>query len=361
MTVMKILRTALVRVSPAALVVMMAVPASAQSGSVGNRSQSTSGVNTTDIQRLQDQVYDTSNEVARLRSRDQGLADRLQSQLDDARDEVIYLRVKLRKEGSVSRSEYNDVRSHVESVRSEARGEATRQGSSNWGTNSGSTSGTGYGTGSSSSGGYGSGSSSSNSGYGTGSGTGTSGSGSYGGGTSSDQYPRPNTSTRRNEIPAGQEVDVRIERELNSATAQVEDRFTGTTVVDLYQDNNVLIPAGSTLRGVISSVNKATRTDRKGSLTVAFDQLTINGRSYPIRGTVTQAIESEGIKGEVGKIGAGAGVGAILGGILGGAKGALLGVLIGGGGTIAATEGKDVTLPAGSILRVKFDQPITLR
>ena len=45
-----------------------------------------------------------------------------------------------------------------------------------------------------------------------------------------------------------------------------------------------------------------------------------------------------------GKIGAGAGVGAIIGGILGGVKGALLGVLIGGGGTIAATEGKDVKL-----------------
>jgi hypothetical protein len=67
------------------------------------------------------------------------------------------------------------------------------------------------------------------------------------------------------------------------------------------------------------------------------------------------------MKGEVGKIGAGAGVGAIIGGILGGAKGALLGVLIGGGGTIAATEGKDVTLPAGAVLRVRFDQPLAIR
>ena len=48
-------------------------------------------------------------------------------------------------------------------------------------------------------------------------------------------------------------------------------------------------------------------------------------------------------------------IGAIIGGIIGGAKGALLGVLIGGGGTIAATEGKDVTLPAGTILRVSLD------
>ena len=55
------------------------------------------------------------------------------------------------------------------------------------------------------------------------------------------------------------------------------------------------------------------------------------GRAYPIRATVTQALESEGIKGEAGKIGAGAGVGAIIGAILGGAKGALAGILIGGG------------------------------
>jgi hypothetical protein len=95
-------------------------------------------------------------------------------------------------------------------------------------------------------------------------------------------------------------------------------------------------------------------------MTVAFDQVTINRQAYPIRGTVTQAIESEGIKGEAGKIGAGAGVGAIIGGILGGFKGALAGILIGGGGTIAATEGKDVDLPAGTVLRVRLDSGLNL-
>ena len=328
---------------------LLAQPASAQSGSSArNQSQSQSSITTFDIQRLQDQVYDASNEVSRLRSRDQGLADRLQGQLDDLRDEVIYLRVKMRKEGNVSRNDYNDVRAHVDSVRAEARGDASRQndnvrqGSSNWPA-------AGSGSGS---GGYGSGS---------GSGSGSSSGGVYGGTSDSQNPNRPNAPVRRNEVPAGQEVDVRIERELSSSTAQTEDRFNATTVVDLYQGNDVLIPAGSTLRGVVSSVNKATRTDRKGSLTVAFDQITIRGRNYPIRGTVTQALESEGIKGEAAKIGAGAGVGAIIGGIIGGAKGALIGVLIGGGGTIAATEGKDVTLPAGSVLRVQFEQPLAVR
>src|SRR3954471_2268362 len=108
-------------VGPMALVVAMASPAAAQydqqSASGSNRQTVTSA----EIQRLQDQVYDASNEVSRLRSRDQALADRLQSQLDDARDETIYLRVKMRREGSVTRSDYNDVRTHVDSIRSQAR------------------------------------------------------------------------------------------------------------------------------------------------------------------------------------------------------------------------------------------------
>lgn len=302
-----------------ALLLTLALPAMARA-QPGYGSARTS-ITPTDVQRLQDQVYDVGNEIARLRGRDQRLADTLQPQLDDLRDEVIYLRVKLRKEGMVSRAEYEDVRSRVESIRAQARGETMRQGQSTW--------------------------------------TSAPQGADISGGT--QDAPRPPATVRRNEVPAGTQLDVRLERDLSSATAQVEDRFIATTVVDLYQGNDVLIPAESWLRGVVSSVNKATRTDRKGSLTVAFDQITVNGRSYPMHGTVQQALESEGIRGEAGKIGAGAGVGAIIGGILGGAKGALLGILIGGGGTIAATEGEDVTLPAGTVLRVQLDQPIQIR
>jgi hypothetical protein len=131
-------------------------------------------------------------------------------------------------------------------------------------------------------------------------------------------------------------------------------------MVDLRDGDRVIVPAGSTMRGIVRSVDKATRLDRKGSLTVVFERITIRGRSYPIRATVAQALESEGIRGEAGRIGAGAGVGAIVGAILGGGKGALAGILIGGGGVIAATEGKDVELPAGTILRVRFDSELRL-
>ncbi|HTI36149.1 MAG TPA: hypothetical protein VL484_01210 [Vicinamibacterales bacterium] len=313
--------------APVALVALLSAPALAQAGS---GTQSTP-VTASDIQRLQDDLYAASGDVSAERSHDRAQADRLQARLDDLRDEVTYLKVKLRREGSVTRADYDDVRNRIQDVRAQARGEASGTASDNpsLSTNSGRSS------------------------------SSAQQAGGYAGGT--QDAPQPQRQAKPGEVPAGQQLDVRLETELSSGTAQVEDRFRATTVVDLYQGNDVLIPAGSTLRGVVSSVDKATRTDRKGSLTLAFDQITIRGRNYQMRGTVEQALESEGIKGEATKIGVGAGVGAVIGGILGGAKGALLGVLVGGGGTIAATPGKDVTLPAGTVLRVRLDQPIQVR
>lgn len=162
------------------------------------------------------------------------------------------------------------------------------------------------------------------------------------------------------ELPAGTEMDVRLLTPLSSGTAQVEDRVEASTLVDLYKGDQVLVTSGSLLTGHITSVDRATRTDRTGSLTIRFDRLAAGGRTYDIRATVTNAMESEGLKGEKARIGAGAGVGAVLGGILGGLRGAIAGILIGGGGAVMATEGKDVELPAGTVLRVRLDTPVTL-
>jgi hypothetical protein len=162
-------------------------------------------------------------------------------------------------------------------------------------------------------------------------------------------------------IPAGQELDVRLQSTLSSETATREQRFETTTAVDLMQNGRVLVPAGSTVRGVVSGVDKADRLDRAGSLTLSFDQMVVNGREVPIRATATQVFESGGIREEAGTAGVGAGVGGIIGGVLGGVKGAILGAVIGAGGAIAATDGKDITLPAGSIVRIRLDSAANIR
>lgn len=163
---------------------------------------------------------------------------------------------------------------------------------------------------------------------------------------------------QRGVIPVGTELDVRLNTSLSSETAKLEQRFEATTAVDVMQNGQVLIPAGSIVRGVVSDVKPAGRVDRTGSLTLSFDEMEIRGRRTPIRGMATQVFQSGGIREEVGTAGAGAGIGGVIGGILGGVKGAVLGAVIGAGGAIAATDGKDINLPAGTIVRLRFDQQV---
>jgi hypothetical protein len=179
--------------------------------------------------------------------------------------------------------------------------------------------------------------------------------------TEAPSQPTTVSGARQGQIPAGQELDVRLQNSLSSESATVEQRFETTTAVDLMQNGRVLVPAGSTVRGVVSNVKKAGRIDRSGSLTLSFDQMVVNGRETPIRATATQVFESGGIREEKGTAGVGAGAGAIIGGVLGGLKGAILGAVIGAGGAIAATDGKDITLPAGAIVRIRLDQAVNVR
>jgi len=274
--------------------------------SLGTARAQNQTVTSTDLQRLQDALADATRDVSGSRARDAALANRLENELGDLRDEVAYVRVKVRKSEPVARSEYFDLRDRIDELRSRARGEGARPGAG-----------------------------------------GTTATGS--------------ANASGLDVPAGTEFDVRLSQSLSSSTNLVEDRFEATTLVDLRQGDRIIVPAGAVMRGIVSSVTKTSRTERTGKMTVAFDQVTIGRRAYPIRATVTQAIESEGIKGETSRIGAGAGVGAVIGGILGGVKGAIAGILIGGGGTVAATEGKDVDLPAGTILRVRMDSGLDLR
>jgi hypothetical protein len=178
--------------------------------------------------------------------------------------------------------------------------------------------------------------------------------------TTAPAGPAEVNASTRGVIPVGQELDVRLQSALSSETAAVEQRFEATTVVDLMQDGRVLVPAGSLVRGVVSAVEPAGRIERAGRLTLSFDRMTIRGREYTIRGMATQVFESGGIREEVGTVGAGAGVGGVIGGLIGGLKGAVLGAVIGAGGAIAATEGKDIHLPAGSMVRIRLDSAVNV-
>src|SRR4051812_695718 len=159
--------------------------------------QSSTSVTTTDIQHLQDSIYDASRDIAQARSRDAALASQLQAELDDVRDDATYLRVKLRRNEPIASTEYAEVRDRIDNIRSRARGDSA--------------------------GGY------------------TPPAGSRG---DQDRWPSsspsssPETVRSRNpnEIPVSTEFDVRLQNPLSSRTAQPEDHFEATTMVDLQDE-----------------------------------------------------------------------------------------------------------------------------
>lgn len=161
-------------------------------------------------------------------------------------------------------------------------------------------------------------------------------------------------------VPVGKELDVRLQSSLSSGTAKNEQRFEATTVADAIQGDKVLIPAGSVVRGVVSDVTAAGRIDRTGSMKLTFDRITINNQAHQIRAMATQVFQSGGLRDDKTTAGAGASIGGVIGGLAGGVSGALLGAAIGAGGAVASTEGKNIDLPAGTVIRIRFDSPLDL-
>jgi hypothetical protein len=253
-------------------------------------------VTAADLTRLETTASGIQTQAEALRRTDPTLAADVEKSLQDLSDEITYLKVKLRREGSVTREDYSSLRDRLETLRVRAEGQKVAA--------------------------------------------------------------QPVlTDENGTVVPVGTEFDVRLQAPISSATAKVEQRFEATTILDYSQGGRVLIPAGSVMRGFVSSVQAAGKLDRRGSLTLSFDELRVNDRSVRLRASVTKALESNAASDNT-RVGAGAAVGAIIGAVLGGVKGALLGVVVGGGGTMAATEGADVDLAAGTVLRIRLDQPL---
>ncbi|MEZ5315976.1 MAG: hypothetical protein R2752_01100 [Vicinamibacterales bacterium] len=257
-------------------------------------------VTSADLARLEATATEIRRQADTLKASDPTLAAEVEKSLTTLDEDITYLRVKLRRNEVVTRDEYGSLRDRLETLRIRATGKPATM-------------------------------------------------------TAPVTEPEGKAFT----VPVGTQLDVRLQTPLSSATAKAEDRFEATTVVDFTMGNDVVIPAGSLVRGFVSSVRPAGRLDRKGSLTLSFDELRIGQTSRRLRASVVQALDGK-MGEDATRIGAGAIVGGIIGGLLGGGKGALLGVLVGGGGTIAATEGSDVELPLGTILRIRVDEALEI-
>jgi hypothetical protein len=196
--------------------------------------------------------------------------------------------------------------------------------------------------------------------------------------------PRPAPATPRASgetvtIPAGTRLPVVLQNGISTQSAKPGDSVYFQTAFPVTQENRILIPVGSYVRGEVIEAKRPGRVKGRGEIRLRLDTLILpNGYTINLNAAPTGAdtggkekVDSEGkIEGGSNKGGdaatiarttaAGATIGAIADRT---AKGAGLGAGAGGLAGLAAvllTRGPDVQLPRGTSLDIVLERSLTL-
>jgi hypothetical protein len=174
---------------------------------------------------------------------------------------------------------------------------------------------------------------------------------------SDDQYPASPVS----QVEPGTNISVRTNEtiETHSRDGRI---YYGRTVDNVRGgDGQIAIPRGSDVELIV-------RRARDNDLILDIESITSYGQRYAID-TQAQRIESSdrsgiGANKRTGEfVGGGAVLGTIIGAIAGGGKGAAIGAAAGaaaGAGGQVLTQGREVRVPAESILNFRLDRPLLI-
>ncbi len=190
------------------------------------------------------------------------------------------------------------------------------------------------------------------------------------------QQPPPPAQLIR--IPAGTHVAVVLENGISTGSAKAGDSVYFHTSFPITQDNHIVIPVGSYLRGELIESKRPGRVKGRGEFRMRLDTLIFpNGYTVDLNATPRSAdtggketmdsegkITSAGGKGQDVKTVAettatGAGIGAIADGPKGLGIGSGIGA-VAGLGAVLLTRGPEARLPRGSALDVVLEHELSL-
>ena len=165
-------------------------------------------------------------------------------------------------------------------------------------------------------------------------------------------------------VPSDAVLGLQIERTVSSELARVEDKVDARVTRDVRVSDRIAIPAGSTVRGSVTEVDRGGRMKGKARLAIRFHTIVLADGTQVALKTDPVVREGQSPGGEsAAKVGGAAIGGAILGAILGGGKGAAIGGAVGAGAGTAAAMTNDrspATLPAGTTVTVRMQAPVTV-
>lgn len=167
-------------------------------------------------------------------------------------------------------------------------------------------------------------------------------------------------------LPAGTAISVRTNQAVDSRNASEGQTYSAIVVDDVKgSSGEILVPKNSDAQLVIRKVATGGTTGSP-ELTLDLNSVTVNGRRYMVSTADVSKKSNSGIgknKRTAEMVGGGAALGTLLGAIAGGGKGAVIGAIAGaaaGGTAQVLTKGKEVKVPAETVLKFKLDQPVTL-
>src|ERR1700686_322593 len=162
-------------------------------------------------------------------------------------------------------------------------------------------------------------------------------------------------------LPAGTRLAVLTNEQIDSNTANTNQIYAGQVDQDVTDNaGEIIIPRGSPAELVI-------RTFSSGNdMTLDVQAITVNGRRYRISTAPLRQSGRNGLgmnKRTAEMVGGGALIGTIIGAVVGHGKGAAIGAAVGaagGAGAEVLTKGKQVSIPAETVLTFSLNNSVTL-
>jgi biotin carboxyl carrier protein len=181
--------------------------------------------------------------------------------------------------------------------------------------------------------------------------------------TASAPKPAP-SGPRQYTVPSGTSLSIQLPATITTKNARVGDRVAGNLTSDLVVNGKVIAKAGALLQGSITEVISG--SDKIGgtpTLGLNFDNLTLaDGSDTRVSASIREVSAKSDTARDTAKIAGGAVIGAVIGNQTSSDSGKVVGALIGAAaGTAAAKKtGTEVELPAGTVLGVTLNTPVTV-
>lgn len=167
------------------------------------------------------------------------------------------------------------------------------------------------------------------------------------------------------ELPAGTTMRARMDNEINSRVASVNDTFTMTLIAPIAVEETILLPIGTVIEGRVTKVRRASYGGKSGSLEVSFQTLKLDGGAKrEIEGVLVNVPKNKSSPTtSVLPIIGGAALGGIVGAVSKAGNGALIGAGIGAGagtGFAFLKKGKEMSFSPADEFEIKLMKRVNL-